>query len=79
MEKQSKSKKVFWSVQVPELLNRKLDAYIDEDSFANKSEFIRAAVRDRLQEETERLKRDAPWLLKEALMVESTGADGGDA
>lgn len=60
MEKQDKNRKVFWSVQVPERLNKMLDAYITEDSFANKSEFIRAAVRDRLQEETEKLKQDAP-------------------
>ena len=55
MERQDKTRKVFWSVQVPDRLNRMLDAYIDKDSFANKSEFIRAAVRDRLQEETERM------------------------
>lgn len=72
MEKQGKSRKVFWSVQVPELLNRKLDAYIDEDSFANKSEFIRAAVRDRLQEETERLKVDIALRRRDAKEVTPT-------
>jgi len=59
MEKQDKNRKVFWSVQVPEHLNNMLDTYISEDSFANKSEFIRAAVRDRLHVETEKMRARA--------------------
>lgn len=44
-------KKFFWYVQVTRHLDDILEKYIKRDSFKTKSEFIRAAVRDRLEEE----------------------------
>jgi len=40
-----------WSVPVTEHLNKRLEEYIELDSFKTKSEFIRTSVRDRLEEE----------------------------
>ena len=40
-----------WSVPVTEHLNKRLEEYIELDSYKTKSEFIRASVRDRLEEE----------------------------
>jgi len=40
-----------WSVPVPEHLNKRLEEYIELDIYKTKSEFIRASVRDRLEQE----------------------------
>ena len=50
-----KSRGVFWSVKVPARLNNQLDRYIVRDAFETKSEFIRQAVRDKLEKETQRM------------------------
>jgi len=47
-----------WNIPVTEHLDKQLTEYIDKDAFKTKSEFIRAAVRDRL--EIERKKLEAP-------------------
>lgn len=52
------SKRVLWSVEVTEHLNQQLKDYIEKDAFKTKSEFIRAAVRDRLREEKAELSRE---------------------
>lgn len=49
------SKRILWSIEVTEHLNKQLEDYIELDSFKTKSEFIRTAVRDRLKEELENL------------------------
>lgn len=40
-----------WSVPVTENLNKRLEEYIESDSYKTKSEFIRVSVRDRLEQE----------------------------
>lgn len=40
-----------WNIPVPEHLDNQLEEYIEKDAFKTKSEFIRAAVRDRLEVE----------------------------
>jgi len=49
------SKRTIWHLEVPDHLNKQLEDYIEKDTFKTKSEFIRAAVRDRLQEENKKL------------------------
>ena len=49
------SKKTIWHLEVPPHLNEKLEQYIEKDAFKTKSEFIRTAVRDRLEQEMEKL------------------------
>jgi len=51
------SKRTIWHLEVPPHLNKQLEEYIEKDAFKTKSEFIRTAVRDRL--ETERKKLEA--------------------
>jgi len=58
MEKNKMSKRIMWSVEVPRHLNDELDKYIELDSFKTKSEFIRAAVRDRLSSELRKFKEN---------------------
>lgn len=48
-------KRTVWHLEVPPHLNKQLEDYIAEDAFKTKSEFIRAAVRDRLEEERKKL------------------------
>jgi len=52
------SKRILWSIEVTEHLNKQLENYIEKDSFKTKSEFIRTAVRDRLREEEAALYRE---------------------
>lgn len=49
------SKRIMWTIEVPPHLNKRLEEYIAKDAFKTKSEFIRAAVRDRLEKENEKL------------------------
>jgi len=49
------SKRTIWHLEVPEHLDKQLEIYIEKDAFKTKSEFIRAAVRDRLQVENEKM------------------------
>ena len=49
------TKRIFWHLEVTSSLNKKLETYISIDSFTTKSEFIRAAVRDRLEHEHRKL------------------------
>jgi len=58
MEKNKMSKRILWSIEVTEHLNKQLENYIEKDSFKTKSEFIRTAVRDRLREEEAALSRE---------------------
>jgi len=51
-------KRILWSIEVTEHLNKQLENYIEKDSFKTKSEFIRTAVRDRLREEEAALYRE---------------------
>jgi len=37
-------------------LDKQLTEYIEKDAFSTKSEFVRTAVRDRLEEERKKLK-----------------------
>lgn len=49
-------KRTIWHLEVSPHLNDQLEDYIEKDAFKTKSEFIRAAVRDRLREENKVLK-----------------------
>lgn len=60
------------NARIPLTLKTAVRKYVERDTHINFSDFMRDSMR-------EKLKRDAPWILKEALMVESSGADGGDA
>lgn len=56
MSKNSVNKSVKrWNVPVPEHLDIQLEEYISKDGFKTKSEFIRTAVRDRLEEERKKM------------------------
>jgi Arc/MetJ-type ribon-helix-helix transcriptional regulator len=55
--KDEKTSRTVWNLVVPPHLNKQLEDYITKDAFKTKSEFIRAAVRDRLKIECERLQR----------------------
>lgn len=44
-----------WNIPVPEHLDQQLEEYIAKDAFKTKSEFIRTAVRDRLEAERKKL------------------------
>jgi len=55
LEKNKMSKRILWSIEVTERLNKQLENYIEMDSYKTKSEFIRTAVRDRLEEERAKL------------------------
>jgi len=48
-------KRILWCVEVTGHLNEKLEQYIEKDAFKTKSEFIRTAVRDRLEQEMQKL------------------------
>jgi len=52
------SKRIMWTIEVPSHLNKQLEDYIEKDAYKTKSEFIRTAVRDRLQEEFEKLEKE---------------------
>lgn len=56
----SKRNRTIWHLEVPPHLNEKLEDYISRDSFTTKSEFIRAAVRDRLEKEQKKLEATPP-------------------
>ena len=56
----TKRNRTIWHLEVPPHLNEKLEAYISEDSFTTKSEFIRCAVRDRLEKEQKKLEMLTP-------------------
>ena len=47
--------RTIWHLEVPSHLNIQLETYIQRDAFHTKSEFIRAAVRDRLKEEEKKV------------------------
>lgn len=49
-----KSERVVWHLEVPKHLDKQLENYIEKGDFKTKSEFIRAAVRDRLKEESKK-------------------------
>jgi len=52
-------KRTIWHLEVPEHLNEQLERYIERDAYKTKSEFIRTAVRDRLEREFEKLGGDS--------------------
>ena len=54
-EENKKKRGKIWHLQVSDHLNEKLEEYIELDSFSTKSEFIREAVRERLEIENEKL------------------------
>ena len=45
-----------WNIPVTDHLDKQLEEYIEEDAFSTKSEFVRTAVRDRLEKEREKLR-----------------------
>lgn len=55
MRKYRMPKRILWCVEVTGHLNEKLEQYIEKDAFKTKSEFIRTAVRDRLEQEMQKL------------------------
>ena len=55
----TRKKRTIWYLEVSPHLNEQLEAYIEADSFTTKSEFIRAAVRDRLEKERKKLEATA--------------------
>ena len=54
---EEKRKWAMWHIRVPDHLDSILEKYIEQDSFASKAEFVRGAVRDRLEREKEKLDR----------------------
>jgi Arc/MetJ-type ribon-helix-helix transcriptional regulator len=48
-------KRILWSVEDTNHLNKQLEGYIEKDAYKTKSEFIRTAVRDRLEKEMQKL------------------------
>lgn len=44
-----------WNIPVPEHLDELLKNYLEDDAYQTKSEFIRVAVRDRLEVERKKL------------------------
>ena len=54
MSEEEKRKWSMWHIRVPEHLDTQLEKYIERDSFATKAEFVREAVRDRLELEREK-------------------------
>ena len=55
MMKMTEQKRTIWHLLVPPHLNEQLEDYIQKDAFKTKSEFIRTAVRDRLEKECKKL------------------------
>jgi len=53
------AKRTIWHLEVPPHLNKQLEDYIEMDSFKTKSEFIRTAVRDRLEKERAKLEKES--------------------
>ena len=49
------TKRIIWHLEVTPSLNEQLETFIVKDSFTTKSEFIRAAVRDKLEHEHQKL------------------------
>lgn len=43
--------RIIWHLEVPEQLDKQVEDYLKKSQFATKSEFIRTAVRDRLEQE----------------------------
>lgn len=52
------NKRTTWHLNVPRHLNEQLEDYIEKDVYKTKSEFIRAAVRDKLEKENAKLKKE---------------------
>jgi len=48
-------RRIVWHLEVPQHLDELLEHYISIDAFKTKSEFIREAVRDRLEREFSKL------------------------
>ena len=53
--KMTEQKRIIWHLIVPPHLNEQLVDYIAKDAYKTKSEFIRAAVRDRLEIERKKM------------------------
>lgn len=58
--KQHSNKKPIWIVEAPRGLDQQLEEYVDVGSYSTKSEFIRTAVRDRLEKEIDKLNINNP-------------------
>ena len=58
-------REVVWNLRVPAHLDEMLERYIKLDAYKTKSEFIRTAVREKLREEFERLKKTKKEFLEE--------------
>lgn len=58
-----KAKKiVVVNARIPQTLKTAIRKYVEKDAHINFSDFMRDSMREKLE-------RDAPWLLKEALMA----------
>jgi len=55
MSEEEKRKWAMWHIRFPDHLDTLLEKYIEMDSFASKAEFVREAVRDRLESEKRKL------------------------
>ena len=60
MEKNDEKWWVFLGVKIPKILDEAMEEYIRRDTHATKSEFVRNAIREKLQ-------RDAPWIISKIL------------
>lgn len=57
-------RRITWHLEVPERLDQLLEEYIRKDEFKTKSEFIRDAVREKLEREMTRLIKAAKQVPK---------------
>jgi len=60
---------VFLGVKIPKTLNKAVEKYIEVDTHATKSDFVRSAIR-------EKISRDAPWIMEEILKKRAKEANG---
>ncbi len=51
-------KRMVWNLEVTDHLDRQLNQYLNLDGFGTKSEFIRTAVREKLEAEMAKLKEE---------------------
>lgn len=61
-----------WNIPVSDHLDQQLTEYIQQDAFSTKSEFVRTAVRDRLEKEREKLKGE---VVADPLVVDGSKKD----
>lgn len=60
MSKQESDKQDFLGIRLPKKLMQALDKYIELDTHGNRSDFVRTAIREKLDKE-------APWIIRNLL------------